>query len=102
MGAAAKTGHLQAIVKQRARALRAEELRYREALSTLANELYRNERGKATAIGELGATTGVIGPLLEVGEDDRWLFAKAKKGKAKTIAAVETLISPWVADVYEQ
>ncbi len=93
---------LREIIKLRVRELRAEQVRYWDALTTLADELYRNERGKETRIGALGASTGVLGPLLEVGANDHPLFAKTKKGKAQTIDKIATMISPWVSDVYEE
>ena len=91
------TPDLKAIVKQRARELREEQVRYLDGVATIAEELYRNERGKETRIGELGATTGLIRPMVEVAENDHPLFAKTKKGKAQTIEKIEVLISPWVS-----
>jgi hypothetical protein len=102
MAVPVETNDVKAIVKLRARELRGEELRYWDTLAIIADELYKHERGKDTRVGELGADTGVIGPLLEVGANDQPLFSKTKKGKAQTIDKITTLISPWVSDIYEE
>ena len=102
MSAPAETVDLKTLVKQRARELREHQVGFSDTVDNLADELYRNERGIETRIGEMGATAGLIGPLLKVAADDPLLVAKTKKGKAKAIQKLRTLISPWVADVYEE
>ena len=92
---------LEAIVKRRTRELRAERVRYSEAVTLLADELYQNERGKETRIGQLGASPGLLGPRLGLADSDLSLVAKTKKGKAKALSSIERLVSPWMADVFE-
>jgi len=90
------------LVERRARELRAEGLRYAAAVSALAQELYLHERGKETRLGAMGLARGVLHPLLRGANLGESLFSKSKKGKAQTIGALETLISAWVAGIYEK
>ena len=102
MDTPAPAARLEAIVKERARELRGEGVGYTDAVTALADELFRTERGKEARIGELGATPGLVGPRIAASEPDDTLFGKSKKARARALGLIAALVSPWVSDVYEE
>jgi len=102
MSAPKNTTALSQIVKKRARELRLDGVGYSDAVSALADELYLSERGKETRLSELGATPGLVAPLLGGDVTSSSLFAKGKKAKARALGTLKTLISHWVSDAYEE
>lgn len=102
MSTPADSKDLEAIVKKRARELRAHGLPYSDAVASLADELYRTGRGKETRAGDMGATGVLIAPPGGTAANAPSLFSKTKKGKASALGKLDALISPWVSDVYEE
>ncbi len=94
--------NVEALVKQRARELRGTEPSYSKVVRALAEELYDTAREKETRLAELGVTRELVVPLLGSGDATGASIAKTKKARAKIVGTLETEVSPWVSDVYEE